>query len=185
MELVKEFNRKPYNPFVNNKIKMKSALEFLEKEVYLQGYMTIEKFEFFNHTGFFQFKPIEFLVSHLESIDYLTPRGLHLCLSQSTYVLGEELSKKNSEQNQIILRNALLEGRVKIIELNQRFRKEIKTKQILEGELNLTNSREGRIPLYTWNFNFGNKSIYGNMITVIAPKPTPQTNKDLTRIKYQ
>jgi len=163
---------------------MKTGLEFLEQEVYLPGYMTIRKFDYSKKSGLFEFNLIDFNVSHISEINYLTPRGLHLCISQSTYLLGEELLKEGEYGLDLEdLRKIILEGRVKIVELNQKFRKEVKLKEKLQGKLDLTNLREGKMPLFMFDFDFGNHSIYGNLVTLISPKPLPQTNVDLSRLR--
>ncbi|MDA3836331.1 MAG: hypothetical protein PF542_01800 [Nanoarchaeota archaeon] len=161
---------------------MKDALNFLKEDVYLPGYTTIENFKYDKNRGLFEFNPVEFLVSPIEKIDYLTPRGLHLCLSQASYALGEEILNKELGGDVSEVRKSLLEGRVKIIELNQKLRKEIKTGEPLFGEVTLRASRRGKTPIYSWEFDFGDKSIYGNMVTIIAQDQMIQTNASLSRL---
>ena len=163
--------------------KMDSAVDFLQQEVYVPGFMTIKNFSYSNNMGYFEFNPVEFKVSPLGSIDYLTPRGLHLCISQSTYSLMEELIENlDFGFEKSYLREVVTQGRIKIKKLFQDFRREVKSNQLLEGKVELVDFRTGRMPLLVFDFNFGNKSILGWTKNVIAPNSLPQTNINLTRL---
>jgi len=79
------------------------------------------------------------------------------------------------------LRETLLEGRVKIIELFQKFRKEIGLSKPIPGRMDVRSYREGRMPMLRLDFDFANGGIKGNLVSVIAPKPVQQTNTDILR----
>lgn len=79
------------------------------------------------------------------------------------------------------LRATLLEGRMKITELYQKFKKELETSEPIPGKIDVTRFRAGRMPFLKLDFSFANNTISGNLVSVIAPKPVPQTNVDILR----
>ena len=73
------------------------------------------------------------------------------------------------------------EGRLKIVELNQKFRKEVGLANPLQGRLTLTKLRQGKTPIIRLDFEIGNRAITGSMMGLIAPEPVPQLNADILR----
>jgi len=148
--------------------------------MYLPGYMTILNEDYSKGKAWFDFKPVEPQVTVL-SDKYLTPRGTHICLSQSSYCFFEKLIEDGGHFNPEELHQLGFDGRLKLVEFNQRFRKEVKLSEILQGRLELTKLRWGKMPLLKMDFDLGNKSITGNLVGVIAPNPIPQTNRDILK----
>jgi len=70
---------------------------------------------------------------------------------------------------------------LKIIELNQKYRKEVALDRDLQGRLDLTKSRWGKMPVFKVDFDLANRAITGNLTAVFAPKPMPQMNADILR----
>jgi len=163
--------------------KIKSVPEFLAEEVYMPGYMALSKVDYGIDWVTFDFRVKEPPVVRKGIIDYFTPRGLHICVSQAGYALVEHMVEEEQIEGFEVptLREILLEGRVKITELYQKFRKEIETSKPIHGRLDIKRFRSGRMPVLKLDFSFANDAITGNLISVIAPKPVPQTNKDILR----
>lgn len=161
----------------------KGTFEFLADEVYLPGYMLIGKADFDRQGATFDFNVREPPVARGSIVDYLTPRGLHICISQAGYALAENMVREGIIENIDIhaLREVLLEGRVKITELYQKFRREVELSKPVQGRFNVSRFRPGKMPILKLDFDFGNRAIAGNLTSVIAPSPQPQTNKDLVR----
>ncbi|GAH52186.1 unnamed protein product, partial [marine sediment metagenome] len=80
-------------------------------------------------------------------------------------------------------REMILQGRLKMTELFQKFRKELKTSNTIPGKITLEKIRMGKIPLLKMGFDFGNRAVYGNLVSVIAPQPVPQTNANIIRFQ--
>lgn len=158
----------------------RTTQQFLAQEVYLPGWMLIEDIDYSKDSGTFTFNPREPEVAKKSVIHYLTPRSFHVLISQATYCLieeqAEELGFAISE-----LRKNYLESRIKIIELYERLRRELSPSKPLQAKFDLMRFRLGKLPLAKFNFDFGNRAVEGNLIAVIAPKPTPQTNSDIMR----
>ena len=117
-----------------------------------------------------------------QSLDYLTPRGLHLCLSQASYCLFEHLVNIEKVPLDIAAaRELYFQLRLRITELNQKFRKEMRLVPF-QGQLSLDRLRVGRnVSLARISFDMGNRAIVGNMTTMISPHPVPPTNGDAVR----
>jgi len=79
------------------------------------------------------------------------------------------------------LRKTLLEGRVKMTELCQKFRREIGLSEPVPGRLDIRKFRTGKMPVVKFDFSFANGAITGNLMSVIVPNPVPQTNTDISR----
>lgn len=158
---------------------MTSAIQFLKK-MYLPGYMTICAQDYDNNKARFDFKPVEPQVTVL-SDRYLTPRGSHILLSQGLYCFSEIILCRTGEYDEDTLQKIGFEGRLKIVRLDQRFRREIPLDNNVEGRLDLTNSRLGKMPILKFIFNLGSGSITGSIVGVIAPRPMPQTNSSILR----
>lgn len=161
---------------------MKSTFDWLENEAYLPGYMTLVDADQSNKTGYFNFRLVEPPVLKV-GLNYLTPRGNHICISQASYWLMEQLTElgKLSLLNVKDLRTIGLDGRLKIVELNQKLRKEIKLDEIIKGKFELTNLRLGKMLLIKMDFDLGERGVIGNLTAVLAPKPVPQLNQDILR----
>ena len=76
-------------------------------------------------------------------------------------------------------RNLTAEGRLKIIELNQKYRREVGLDRNLQGKLDLTKIRWGKMPMIKMNFDLANRAITGNLVGILASKSVPQTNADI------
>ena len=153
---------------------MKTATEWL-KEMYLPGYMGLVSEDYTRNNGDFNFVPREPPVTVLSDM-YLTPRGLHIFLSQAGYCFVERLIGEGEFNDLDIesFRSQTEQGRLKLVELYQKFRKEVGLANILQGRLVLTRLRPGRIPIVRFDFEVGNRAITGGMTGLIAPKPMPQ-----------
>jgi len=161
-------------------IRSKTTFEFLEKDVYLPGYMFLDKVDYDRNRGIFDFKNVkEPSVTRGPLATYLTPRGLHILISQATYALAEEMIYEDrlEELNIETLRELALQGRIKITELYQKFRREIGLSKQIQGKVDLTKLRHGKMPIFKFDFDFGNKAIHGNLVAVIARSPTAQLNQ--------
>ncbi len=189
---------------------IKTASQFLTEEVYLPGYMGISSEDYDRMGAIFEFNVKEPPVARGDIVDYLTPRGLHICISQGSYMLVEHMVREGkfgewdiggirevaldgrlriAKLNQrfrreieiTYLRNALLEGKVKIAKLYQRFGREVKLGKPVQGRFDVKRFRFGKLPVLKLEFRFANDAITGNLVSVIAPKPVPQTNGDIMR----
>ena len=159
---------------------METAIQFLER-VYLPGYITILDQDFSGNKARFDFRPIEPPVTVL-SDRYLTPRGTHILLSQGAYCFSEKLMIDNDLFDRETIERWGLAGRLKLVEFNQKFRKEINLSDTLQGRLTLTRLRPGKIPIVQFDFELGYRASTGNMTGLVSPKPTPQTNADILRL---
>jgi len=155
------------------------TFEFLEQKVYLPEYMTLFKADYDKNGGTFEFNLKEPKVTRGSFVNYFTPRGLHICVSQAGYALIENLAKEGQLEDMDIqtLRNVLLQGRVKIIELYQKFRKEIGLSKPIQGRFDISRLRLGRTPVLKLEFDFGNRAVNGNLVSIIAKRPTVQLNQ--------
>ncbi len=162
---------------------MKTTFDFLADEVYLPGYMTLSNPDYGKNWATFNFNVREPPVARGNIVHYFTPRGLHICVSQAGMALVENMVKEGLVEDISIpeFRNTVLEGRLKITELYQKFRKEVGLSKPLPGRIDVVRFRQGRIPVLKLNFDFGNRAVNGNLVSVIAPKPTHQLNADLMR----
>ena len=162
----------------------KTAFEFLADEVYLPGYMLLANEDYDKKGATFNFNVREPPVTRGDIVPYFTPRGLHICVSQAGYALVENMLRDGLLEGFELqnLRETLLEGRVKITELYQKFRKEIGLFKPIQGRFDIEAFRAGRLPILKLNFGFENNSIEGFLTSVIAPKPVPQMNSDIIRI---
>ncbi|MDP3917347.1 MAG: hypothetical protein Q8Q42_03600 [Nanoarchaeota archaeon] len=160
---------------------MISTTQFLES-IYLPGYMTVLNADYSGNVGLFKFKPAEPPVTIL-SDRYLTPRGTHISLSQGGICFVEQMIHEDKLDDLTIeeLRGTTREGRLKLVEFNQRFRREVGLSDSLQGKMILTKHRSGKIPVVRFDFDLGNRSVIGDFTAVIAPHPVPQTNTDILR----
>ena len=137
---------------------MDSAIEFLTK-MYLPGYMVIQNQNYgCDKQAWFDFNPIESQVTVL-SDKYLTPRGTHIFLSQSVYCFAEQLITSLDYYNSQDLQQLGFDGRLKMVEINEKFRKEIELSNIIQGKLILTKIRMGKLPILKFNFDIGEKEL--------------------------
>tara|TARA_Y100000310_G_scaffold213611_1_gene214562 strand:+ start:5584 stop:6069 length:486 start_codon:yes stop_codon:yes gene_type:complete len=159
---------------------METRFQFLES-VYLPGYMGLRTEDYNGRTGIFDFKPTEPPVVAI-TLNYLTPMGAHIFLSQAGLCLIENTIKTEGFDMGIEdYRQLTKEGRMKIVELNQKYRREVETNKNLQGRMNLTKMRWGKMPMIKIDFDLANHAITGNMVGVLAPKPMPQMNADIIR----
>ena len=161
---------------------MDKTIEWLKNKFYLPGYMTLDKADQINKIGYFSFNLVEPPVARID-LHYLTPRGNHICISQASYWLIEQFIELGKIDILDVegLRNLTLVGRLKMVELNQKLRKEIKLDEIIQGKLTLTNFRPGKMPLVKMDFDLGERGVIGNLTAVLAPKPVHQINSDIMR----
>ncbi len=159
---------------------MESTIDFL-KGLYLPSYMTIKKQDYAGRIGFFEIAPKEPPVTILSS-RYLTPRGSHIILSQAGVCLVEHLAAEGELDIDLeSFRKLTYDGRLKLVELNQRFKRELPVDRQLQAKVALTRFKPGRIPLVQMDFDIGGRAFIGNLTCVIAPKPVPQKNIDILR----
>ncbi len=167
--------------------RMPNTFEFLEQQVYLPGYMTLASAAYDANGAEFKFNLREPPVTRGSFINYFTPRGLHICISQAGYALLENLANEGRLENldAQILRKIAFEGRIKITELYQKFRKELELSEPIPGRIDITRLRLGKTPVLKVNFEFGARAVTGNLVSIIAPKPMSQLNQDILRFKIQ
>ncbi|MCD4666877.1 hypothetical protein K8R47_03640 [archaeon] len=159
---------------------MESIFQFLKK-LYLPGYMGLLTENYNQKSAVFDFAPTEPPVTIL-STEYFTPRGAHIFISQAGFCLMEHILKTEKfDMNIEDYRDLTMQGRMKIIELNQRYRKELKLDDYLQGKLNLTKIRWGKRPLVKIDFDISNRSITGNLTCILAPEPIIPINADICR----
>lgn len=166
-----------------NMIDTRTAPQFLADDIYLPGWMLVQSVDYSKDSGVFTFSPREPEVARGSIVSYVTPRGLHVLISQAAYCLMEnqaEEGRLNIPTQD--LRKLLLGSRVKITELYERFRREIEMLGSIEGKVTLTTLRLGRIPIARFDFDFGERAIVGNLTTAIAHNPITPINADVVRI---
>ncbi len=161
---------------------IRTALDFLG-EMYLPGYLTVcgQGDYVGRDKAFFVFNPVEPQVTLL-SDKYVTPRGTHIMVSQASYcffeyIVGQEMLNIEVDG----LRNLGFDGRLKLVEFNQKFRKEIPISRGLQGRFDLKRLRVGTMPVVKMDFDFGGRAITGSLTAVIVSHPVPQTNVDIMR----
>ena len=159
---------------------MESSFQCLGR-LYLPGYMTLVSEDYDGMTGVFGVMPREPPVTVFSST-YLTPRGSHIATSQAGFCLVERLMREGLIGFDVgDFRDHTSEGRLKLIELNQRFKRELRLDSPIEGKFTLTHFRPGKIPVVKMDFDLGNRGFVGDLTAVIAPKPVPQMNSDVLR----
>jgi len=162
----------------------KTAFEFLADEIYLPGYMLLANEDYDKKGATFNFNVREPPVTRGDIVPYFTPRGLHICVSQAGYALVENMLREGLLDGLELqgLRETVLEGRVKITELHQKFRKEVRLSKPIQGRFDIERFRFGKLPVLKLDFGFANDAITGNLVSVVAPRPVPQMNSDIIRI---
>lgn len=159
---------------------MDTSFQYLEI-LYLPRYMTLVSADYDGNTGVFDIQPKEPQVTVFSS-RYLTPRGSHISISQAGVCLVEQLMRQGVLDFDINdFRDFTSEGRLKLIELNQRFKREIGLDSPIQGRFDLTHFRPGKIPVIKIDFDLGNRGFIGDLTGVIAPRPVPQMNVDVLR----
>ena len=154
--------------------------QFLNR-YYLPSYVTVVNHNHDGRNSFFEFRPVEPPVT-IFSDAYVTPRGTHIMVSQASFcvvdnlVRSGELPMSPEEYYELGLK-----GRFKLVEFNQRFRREIGLDDVLQGKLTVTGLRLGRLPFLKIDFDLGSKAISGSLTAMIAPHPVHQTNADIMR----
>ena len=160
--------------------KTETAFEWLS-QMYLPGYMTLDSEDYDGRSACFKVRPVEPQVTVL-SDKYLTPRGTHIIVSQASYCLFEQLvSRGNLPLTVDELRGVGELGRLKLVEFNQKLRKELPLSGRLEGRFSVTRLRGGAMPVVKMDFDLGNRAITGNLTGVIAPHTVVQANSDILR----
>jgi len=164
--------------------RMLNTFEFLEQQVYLPGYMTLDSAAYDANGAEFKFNLREPPVTR-GIVNYFTPRGLHICISQAGYALVEHLANKGvlGDLDVKNLREIAFEGRLKITDLFQKFRKEVRLSEPISGRIDITRLRLGKMPVLKLDFEFGKRAITGNLVSIIAPKSMSQLNQDILRFK--
>ena len=154
--------------------------QFLNK-IYLPGYVAVLSENHSGRDSYFEFRPVEPPVT-VFSDKYVTPRGTHILLSQASFCVVDNLVRSGelpmSSEEYYELGS---EGRFKLVEFNQRFRREIRLDDVLQGKLTVTGLRLGRLPFLKIDFDLGSRAISGNLTAMLAPHPVPQTNVDIMR----
>ncbi|MEK6885812.1 MAG: hypothetical protein AABX17_02505 [Nanoarchaeota archaeon] len=165
-------------------LRQKTTYQFLADEVYLPGYMLLANEDYDKKGATFDFNVKEPPVARGDIVHYFTPRGLHICVSQAGYALVEHMVREGQVEGFELqgLRETLLAGRVKITELYQRFRREVGLSKLVQGRFDVERFRMGKLPVLKLDFSFANDAITGNLVSVIAPRPVPQMNRDIIRI---
>ena len=142
--------------------------------------MGLQKEDYDGRSGTFEFRPIEPPVARI--VDYLTPRGAHIFISQAGLCVVEQvLETEGFDMSIDEYRATIIEGRMKIVELNQKYRREVRLDKDLQGRMDLTKIRWGRLPMIKMKFDLANGAIMGDLIGVLAPRPMTQTNADILR----
>lgn len=161
----------------------KTTFEFLADRVYLPGYMLLASEDYDRKGATFNFDVKEPPVARGDLVHYFTPRGLHICVSQAGYALVEHMVREGQVEGIELqgLRETLLESRIKITELYQKFRKEVGLSKPIRGRFDLKRFRAGKLPVLKLDFSFANNAITGNMVSVIVPLPVTQTNMSIMR----
>lgn len=159
---------------------MNSTLDFLREDVYLPGWMTLQDFYPKGREADFTFNPAEPEVTRF-NLGYVTPRGLHITLSQAGFCLVERVAEEEGLVKGSDLRSLIIEGRLKIVQLDQKFRREVPLAERLQGRMRVDKIRKGRIPFIGLTFNFEGNAIKGYLGGVIAPRSVPQKNYDILR----
>lgn len=112
----------------------------------------------------------------------MTPRGAHVFISQTGLCLLEYVLDNESIDMQVEdYRTFTREGRMKIVELNQKYRREIVLGNDIQGRMDLTRLRWGKLPMIKMDFDIANRAITGELIGVLAPKRMPQMNSDILK----
>lgn len=159
---------------------METRFQFLER-IYLPGFMGLRKEDYDGRSGTFEFRPTEPPVARIAA-KYLTPRGAHIFISQAGLCVVEQvLQTEGFDMSIDEYRTTTFEGRLKITELNQRYRREVSLGKELQGRMNLTKVRWGKLPMIKMQFDIANGAITGDLVGVLAPRPMPQTNADILR----
>jgi len=161
----------------------RTTQNFLAEEVYMPGYMALRQEDYDTRGATFTFQVTEPPVARENVVHYFTPRGVHICISQAGYALVENLSRQGKTGDLSVddLRKIFLEGRIRIIELFQRFDRELKVNKPIQGRIDLHRMRLGKLPMVKLDFAFENGAVYGDYTSVIAPTAQPQTNADIMR----
>lgn len=158
---------------------MISRFEFLER-IYLPGYMGLKSEDYQGRKGTFDFNPTEPPVARI--VNYLTPRGAHVFISQAGLCVVEQVIESEGIGMSVDdFRELTVESRMKIVELNQKYRREVRLDRELQGQMELTTIRWGRLPIIRMEFDISNGAIHGDLIGVLASKPVAQMNGDLLR----
>jgi len=158
---------------------METRFQFLER-IYLPGYMSLQNEDYDGRSGTFKFRPTEPPVARI--VDYLTPRGAHIFISQAGLcVIEQTLETEGFDMSVDKYRAMTFEGRMKIIELNQKYRREVGLDKDLQGRMDLTKIRWGKLPLIKMEFDLANGAIMGELIGILASRPMTQTNADILR----
>lgn len=155
-----------------------TRFQFIES-LYYSGYMSLLSGEQDKRVAEFSFIPREPPVSPV-SAKYFTPRGSHITISQAgLYLIENILVEEGLDITPEQYRTLTREGRMKIVELNQKFRKTLGLKEPLEARLMLKNIRWGKMPMVKVDFDLGDRGFYGNFTAVLEPIPVPQMNEDI------
>jgi len=159
---------------------VETTQEFLDKKIYLPGYMILGSAAYQGNKADFDFNLAEPKLTVMPY--YLTPRGVDLCVVQASYAIIENLTEQGRFDFDLSkLREIALDGRIRLVELNQKLRRELRLGETVQGRLNLTKFRYGRMPIAKFDFDIGNKAVHGNLVAVIATERVAQRNQDMLR----
>jgi len=164
------------------KEQIQPVTEFLAEQVYLPGYMCLATQDYDQNGATFTFNVREPPVARGDIVHYVTPRGLHICISQAGYALAEHLAEEGRLGDLTLenLRKTLLTGRVKIREIYEKFRKELLLKDPIQARFNVDRLRTGNPSLMKLVFSFQNLAIEGFFSSAIAPEPVISLNTGVT-----
>lgn len=165
-----------------------NTIEFLREKVYLPEFMTLTSIDYDKKEWVFNFNPNEPVVArrHIQP-HYVTPRGIDLCIVQAGYSIAENLVNENllGDLNLETLRQTLLEGRIRIIDIYEKFRKELNLREPIQGRFNISRLRLGKNPILKLDFGFANNTIRGFFTSIITENPNPQLNSYASRFKIK
>jgi len=145
-------------------------------EMYLPEFLSLDHDgDYSKDSAVFTFHPNEpQVVRH--SLEYLTPRGLHLCLSQASYCLYEHLvGEEKTPFDLTAAREIYFNMRLRIKKISMDFRREMRLDEF-QGRLDLGRVRVGDPCIARMSFDMGNRAICGDLLIVISPNPIPPTN---------
>lgn len=150
---------------------MKTGLDIV-REMYSSEFMTLTSEDYDKESSVFGFIPKEPPVTK-QPIDYLTPRGTHLFISQGAYCLVENLIREGKiEFTANELRDLYFKLRLQLTDFGVKMRRPISLDKLVQGKLSLKKFRPGKLPVIVINYDIGNKSFRGTTLGTISSYPT-------------
>ncbi len=167
-----------------SQIEKLSTSEFLAEHVYLPGYMGLLEVDYDKKSALFKFNVKEPLVAKENIVNYLTPRGVHICISQAAYTITERIIQENDieELDIATMRNLMLDGQTKMRGIYQDPKRVIKLGKPIQGKFNIIKMGMGKNPYLRLDFEFENKSVEGYFTNFITGHPVTPLNNYVLRI---